>query len=196
MSDTGWSLAASQEHLPPRGSAASAPGPPMSTGRHPRGNRPRVHRLVPAPAGVDSAGRRQPVRRAAARRTGSRAPKHPDTLRTRDQLSRLTGTKDDGPTPRERRPSRRVTGGQEGQRRSVAHSVTDRAVGQDCYRAERRLGARCRPRTEREPVDRICQLCCGSSLVTGWRAGRTRRTLMDARRRRCRSGGRLRGAGR
>jgi hypothetical protein len=28
--------------------------------------------------------------RAAARRTGSRAPKHPDTLRTGDQLSRLT----------------------------------------------------------------------------------------------------------
>jgi hypothetical protein len=39
--------------------------------------------------------------------SGSQAPGH---LEDRDQLSRFTRTADDGPTPRERRPSRRVTG--------------------------------------------------------------------------------------
>ena len=35
---------------------------------------------------------------------------HPDILRTREQLSRLTSRADSRPTPREHRPSRRVTG--------------------------------------------------------------------------------------
>ena len=35
---------------------------------------------------------------------------HPDILRTREQLNRLTNRADGRPTPREHRPSRRVTG--------------------------------------------------------------------------------------
>ena len=42
--------------------------------------------------------------------SGFSAPKHPDTLRTREQLSCLTSRPNGRPTPREHRPSRRVTG--------------------------------------------------------------------------------------
>jgi hypothetical protein len=104
---------------------------------------------------------------ADAHRTRDSPPKHPDTLRTREQLSRLRSRANGCPTPCENRPSRPCHRRHEGQRRSVAHSVTNRAIGQDRDRSER-LSAGVRPDVNRGVSSQIARLCTRAPTNRPW----------------------------
>jgi hypothetical protein len=102
MTDTGRSLAASQDHCHLAGRRLQREGRRCSaapSAREPSASSPPSSLAHPGPS---------PGRRPVA--SGFLAPKHPDTLRAHDQLGCLTRRTDGGPVPRERRPSRLVTG--------------------------------------------------------------------------------------
>jgi hypothetical protein len=147
----GWNACNTSRSLPRCGAGCFGAGSPMFTGRHPRGDRPQVAAQYwsacppgdltlwqQAPLDGHTGTRPQPgpcSSGAARARAGPRpqAPGHPEDVRGarsldwEDRRWPCTASTSSGSSGHRRR--------QTGQRRSVAHAVTDRAAGQDCDRA-------------------------------------------------------------